>query len=386
MGATETLSALYKALELAVPERIVCCESPRAGLQVVRELERPLFGGTDPELFIRLMRTHRRMVKRYSNPFPSPLWKETKDGSRLLSRAQLVKEALLEGCPGFEDLCRDFRFDAQKWCGDEFELRKPMCMSSDAVGETLYEVSKLARGKVPPEWGRLKDFCASAGWVWPFERVAVICANPKRSIYDSKLNLLHCQDGPAVTFQDNWAVWAWQGKQVPRHVIETPGAVSEEELLKVKDLQRLRMMLERRSQPLSHPRLQKLKRMVDGKQFCRFDRRHLPSKAKPWPARMMMPKPPNRPHQVPPDGIYYKLYGDGQLELVAWSEKGQMIYLFLEHGRAAGYFHVHLGGEQYYEDGRMEDFTPWDDSSPAYYVEKSFEEWVCESLGRFPRG
>ncbi|MFN8613194.1 MAG: hypothetical protein U0931_36990 [Vulcanimicrobiota bacterium] len=383
MSSSDRLSALYQALELPVPERFICCDSPQAGLKAVLEEGRPLFEGTEPQFFLRLMRIYHGLSKRYSHSSPATAWKATKEGARLHSRACLVSQALSEEFPDQKEFCREFRFDPHTWRGDDFELRQPRCMSSDAVAEIIYEVTRLGRGKIPPAWDRFKEFCANAGWVWPFDRVAVICSQARRSLYDNK-DRLHCADGPAVTFLDRWSVWAWQGRLVPRQMIEDPGALSEEELLSIDDLHLLRLMLERRGQPVRNPRLQTIKRMLEGRQFQRFDRRHVPSQARPWPAKMALPTPPNRPGQVPPDGVYYKLFGDGQLQLLAWAEKGQMIYLRLEYGRAAGFFHVHMGGEQYFEDGRMEDFSPWDDSSPPYYVEKSFADWVRDSLVKFP--
>lgn len=118
--------------------------------------------------------------------------------------------------------------------------------------------------------------------------------------------------------------------------------------------------------------------------FYRFDQRHVPPDAVVWPGSVPLPVPPNRPSKIPAAGLYFQLFADGQLQLVAWVEDGQILYLRLDHGKASGYFHVHIAGEQYFEDGRMEDFSPWDDTSEPYPVEQSFESWVRASLERFP--
>ncbi|MBX3167419.1 MAG: hypothetical protein KF760_08400 [Candidatus Eremiobacteraeota bacterium] len=387
MTPAEQTACLYKALELPVPEQILCCDSPLAALKEVRSLwvnqGRDLFSGPDPSLFHALMKCRERIRKGYSSQFPDPSWRSTRRGAQLLGRSKLVQEALRGEFKDYPELVRVFQFDAQIWRGDDFELRQPMCLNSDGVAETIYEVSKLAKRGLSPELQLLQEWSGKAGFLWPFDRVAVVSGLPENSEYD-KENRLHCETGPAVRYQDNWRIWALKGRQVPRDLIECPERLTEDDLLAMEDLQLRRWMLQRRGLPVHNPRLQKLKRMVDRAQFYRFDKRHIPPRAQDWPAALPVPVPPNRPSQTPPDGVYFRLFEDGQLQLVAWSEKEQMIYLRLDQGKASGYFHVHLGGEQYFEDGRMEDFSPWDDDSPPYFVEQSFEDWVRASLVRFP--
>ncbi|ODT63968.1 hypothetical protein ABS71_13730 [bacterium SCN 62-11] len=367
---------LYAALGLPAPTRIVQCESPLAALKIVRDLPEPQ---SDPALFRRLMEVQHRVRRTFPNPFPDPPWRKTKKGSRLLSRSKLVHERLLEEFRDRPNLLRSFQFDPQIWRGDEFELKAPRCLDSDAVAETLYEVTKLA-SSFPIE---LKPLDAFQGYLWPFDEVAVVGAPPISSEFDQE-NRLHNSTSAAVAYADGWRVWAWNGRMVPRDLIESPERLSESVLLQTEDLQLRRWMLQRRGQPVEEPRLRKLQRMVERQQFYRFDQRHLPPEAVAWPEAIPLPVPPNRPGRTPSDGIYFQLFPDGQLQLVAWIEKEQMIYLRLDQQKASGYFHVHVGGEQYFEDGRMEDFSPWDDTSEPYFVEQSFEEWVRASLERFP--
>ncbi len=84
-------------------------------------------------------------------------------------------------------------------------------------------------------------------------------------------------------------------------------------------------------------------------------------------------------------GLSYTLYPDGQLKYVFGRTHSVLDYLWLEQGNPGGYFWIMKSGEMYYADGRMEDFSPWDDSSPHYPAELDFPEWVAkafELLGR----
>lgn len=387
MTPTQHLTRLYQAVDLPVPEQIIHCDSPLAALKEVRTLwvsqGRDLFQGPDPALFHRLMKRFERARRGFSTPFPDPAWRNTRKGKEMLSRSRLVQQALRGEFRDYPELCRVFQFDVSVWRGDEFELRQPMCLNSDGVAESIYEVTKLAKRGIPAELQALRDWSASSGFLWPFDKVAVVSGLPAQCEYDEE-HRLHCQTGPAVAYADRWRIWALDGRMVPRDLVEEPARLSEGDVLAIEDLQLRRWALQRRGLPVENPRLQKLQRMIDHAQFYRFDKRHIPPQAKEWPNSVTVPVPPNRPGDMPPDGVYYKLFEDGQLQLVAWVEKGQMIYLRLDRGQASGYFHVHLGGEQYFADGRMEDFSPWDDDSPPYFVEQSFEDWVRASLVRFP--
>lgn len=370
-----------------MPEQILCYDSPLAALKEVRGLwvsqGRELFAGPDPALFHELMKRRERIRRGYRSQFPDPSWRSTGLGARLLGRSKLVQEALRGEFKDYPELVRAFQFDAQMWRGQEFELRQPMCLNSDGVSETLYEVSKLAKRGLSSELQLLEEWSCEAGFLWPFDKIAVVSGLPEASEYDGE-NRLHCETGPAVRYCDNWRIWALQGRQVPRDGMESPERLTEDDLLQMEDLQLRRWMLQRRGLPVQNPRLQRLKRMIDKAQFYRFDKRHVPPNSQAWPEGLPVPLPPNRPDRLLEDGVYHRFFEDGQLQLVAWAEKGQMIYLRLDRGKASGYFHVHLGGEQYFEDGRMEDFSPWDDDSPPYFVEQSFEDWVRASLVRFP--
>lgn len=384
--AVEALKSLYKELALPLPAEILWFDSPVAALPRVSALwaerGRKLFQGPDPVLFHLLMKINNRTGR--TGTFPDPPWRKTEQGARLLGRAKLVAQALRARDVVPPELLRGFQFDVQTSCGRDFTLREPLCMNFDAVAEPLYELRKLARN-MPPALQRLGTLAGLTGWLWPFDEVAVLTAPPKECHYDER-NRVHKADSPAITYPDGWCIWALEGIIVPQSAVEDPQSISEQALLNIQDLGMRRMLLQRRGEEgLQNESLKKLAAMLAWRQFRRFDKSHAPPRSKPWPESVALPVPPNRASALPPDGVYTRCYGDGQLQLVAWVEKGQMIYLRLEHGRAAGHLNMHLGGENYYDDGRMEDFSAWDDDSPPYFVEQSFEEWVRASLARFPR-
>ncbi|GHH69499.1 hypothetical protein GCM10017673_20040 [Streptosporangium violaceochromogenes] len=65
-----------------------------------------------------------------------------------------------------------------------------------------------------PEVEGLARVAESAGWWWPFERVALVCERPAELHRDDS-GRPHRADGPALSFPDGLALHAWHGMPVP---------------------------------------------------------------------------------------------------------------------------------------------------------------------------
>lgn len=82
----------------------------------------------------------------------------------------------------------------------------------------------------PTDGGPLEGLAAvgrSAGWWWPFTRVAVVCERPVALHRDEAGRLDH-GDGPALAFPDGFALCAWRGMPVPAGFLaELPGLTPE---------------------------------------------------------------------------------------------------------------------------------------------------------------
>jgi hypothetical protein len=64
--------------------------------------------------------------------------------------------------------------------------------------------------------------CASA---FTFPDIVVFCARPEVINRDDQ-NRLHCEDGHAVRFADDWGVFAIHGVRVPRYVVMEPSTIT----------------------------------------------------------------------------------------------------------------------------------------------------------------
>jgi hypothetical protein len=57
----------------------------------------------------------------------------------------------------------------------------------------------------------------SAGWWWPYGRVAILTERPV-ALYRDNLGRLHHGDGPALGYPDGYGVYAWRGMAIPASV------------------------------------------------------------------------------------------------------------------------------------------------------------------------
>lgn len=60
----------------------------------------------------------------------------------------------------------------------------------------------------------LAGVARSAGWWWPYERLAIICERPSE-LHRDEPGRLHRGDGPALCYPDGFALYAWRGMPMP---------------------------------------------------------------------------------------------------------------------------------------------------------------------------
>lgn len=395
--------AFLQALGLPRPQSVQTFGSPQALLEELQVGASPLYDALKRTLG--RYRPHREGPDRWHTDPLSILdgaWRYSGPGRQLSSRIETTALAL-NGRLG------DIR-------GREVELYSlgispsgrgtarqdpiPGGFNLDRFWGLLYAADILeADGWEPPAWrDALAALVKSAGWsvlqgskllladrpreTFPLERVPSIGHGNLWPEGWSLGELPHRGDGPALTWPDGSAVWAWQGQPVPREAIESPDRLTPEMILAETDPRRRRLLIERRGAEalLDDPRLEKEARQVFRNRYVRLTLADLPSQARPWPEELPEPARLTRwtPHEMP-GGLYYKAYPSGQLSLVAASAQGTLhSFLLLEDGQPMGY---HSSVQYYYWNGLIEDFSPYDDDSDPEPATMSFQAWVQGYLG-----
>ncbi|MFI2907270.1 DUF6745 domain-containing protein [Streptomyces sp. PDY-4] len=228
-AAEEGVRLAYRSAGLAGPERVIWAGSPREGVTLVRR-------GTDFGASVReALRTapwaaeRGRMYAELGAVGWSRHWSAT--GGALWDTTQALVDRIRTGV--LDDLAGD---DAAVRGEIRLVLLDALLGQHDApwLAALRTEGSALAGPA---------QVCRSAGWWWPFEKVAVVCERPAALHRDEAGRLDH-GDGPALEFPDGFALCAWRGMPVTRAFLAelrtlTPERIREEESAELR-----RVMLE----------------------------------------------------------------------------------------------------------------------------------------------
>lgn len=137
-------------------------------------------------------------------------------GVREDERQQAVRLVLLDAVLGQHDAPWLAAFDGQDGGGDRADGNGLVGNGRDGSG--LDGIAAVAR---------------TAGWWWPYEKVAVVSERPVE-LHRDEAGRLHRGDGPALAFPDGFALYAWHGMPVPAEFLTglatlTPQRIREEE-------------------------------------------------------------------------------------------------------------------------------------------------------------
>jgi hypothetical protein len=90
----------------------------------------------------------------------------------------------------------------------------------------------------------LLDQAKHAGWYLPHKHICWVSERHHVLRRDDS-GLLHCVDGPAVMYPDGWSIYAWHGVRVPAWIIEQPDKLTPQGILKERNAEVRRVMMER---------------------------------------------------------------------------------------------------------------------------------------------
>ncbi|MYY07019.1 MULTISPECIES: DUF6745 domain-containing protein [unclassified Streptomyces] len=227
-AAEDGVRLAYRAAGLAGPEEIVWADSPRAAVEAVAGLADAGRSVRD-EVRTRPWAEERRRVYDALGPAGwSALWSatgaqlwETTAGLAERIRAGVVAD--LGGDPDAESRVRLLLLDAVLGQHDAAWLA-----AFDGRGDRLDGLAAVAR---------------NAGWWWPYERVAVISERPQVLRRD-EAGRLDRGDGPALSYPDGFALYAWRGMPVPPAFLDELAALTPRRIRTEENAELRRVMLE----------------------------------------------------------------------------------------------------------------------------------------------
>ncbi|MFJ8086541.1 DUF6745 domain-containing protein [Streptomyces sp. NPDC096205] len=219
----------YRRAGLAEPERIVWAASPREGVEVVRGLTD---AGPSVREAVRTgpwARERARMLVELGPTGWSAHWSAT--GERLWNVTQALVDRVRRGV--LEELAGDDR---------RLETETRLILLDAVLGQhDAPWLAALPTDRAPLDG--LARVCRSAGWWWPFAKVAVVCERPV-ALHRDEAGRLDRGDGPALAFPDGFALYAWRGMPVPAAFLDELSTLTPERIRDEENAELRRVMLE----------------------------------------------------------------------------------------------------------------------------------------------
>lgn len=88
---------------------------------------------------------------------------------------------------------------------------------------------------------------ADSGWWWPFAGAVILTELPTQLHRDDR-GRLHSEHGPAISYPDDFGIYAIHGVRVPREIIEAPETITAKQIESESNLEIKRVMIDRYGQ------------------------------------------------------------------------------------------------------------------------------------------
>ncbi len=135
------------------------------------------------------------------------------------------------------------------------EWEKAQGLSTNGVGSVIYgnhdaswlgfyEYMHEVVGIDCSELHGLWKLARECGWCWVYDDIAVITDRPSALHTDEQENL-HCEDGPAIAYGDDFKLYFWHGVSVEEYIIERPEEITVEKINGETNAEIVRVMIER---------------------------------------------------------------------------------------------------------------------------------------------
>ncbi|MEU6669152.1 DUF6745 domain-containing protein [Streptomyces sp. NPDC046727] len=218
------IRSAYRQAGLPEPERVVWAGSPCEGVTLVRAL--PDKGPSVREAVRNApwADERRRLHEELGAAGWAAHWSAT--GGRLWDLTQALVDRIRAGV--LDEL------------GGDAEVR--LALLDAVLGQHDAPWLAAFAGQEGPLDG-LAEVCRSAGWWWPFEKVAVVCERPS-ALHRDEAGRLDRGDGPALAFPDGFALHAWRGMPVQASFVEELRTLTPERIRSEENAELRRVMLE----------------------------------------------------------------------------------------------------------------------------------------------
>ncbi|MEU6841661.1 DUF6745 domain-containing protein [Streptomyces sp. NPDC046716] len=234
----------YRGAGLAEPARILWADSPRAAVTLLVRLAEAKELGASVRDAVRnrpWAQARERLHARLGPGGWGAHWNAT--GGRLWDTTQMLVDRIRTGI--VEELAAPSRTVAG--ARDRRSETAIRLLLLDAVLGQHEAAWLSAFGSSGEESDSRLDGLAqiarSAGWWWPYERVAVVCERPGE-LHRDEAGRLDSAIGPALAFPDGFALHAWRGMPVPADFLAGLAGLTPQRIRDEENAELRRVMLE----------------------------------------------------------------------------------------------------------------------------------------------
>lgn len=229
-AAEDGVRRAYRQAGLAEPERVVWAGSPRAAVTLLRDLADR--GPSVREAVRSTPWAHERL--RLQGELGAVGWSAhwAATGGRLWESTQALVDRIRTGV--LEEL-------VGRQTGKEAAEVRLLLLDAVLGQHDAPWLAAFATDGGPLDG--VAAVCRSAGWWWPYDRVAVVCERPVALHRDEAGRLDH-GDGPALAYPDGFALHAWRGMPVPADFLAELPTLTPERIRSEENAELRRVMLE----------------------------------------------------------------------------------------------------------------------------------------------
>ncbi|MGW3660253.1 DUF6745 domain-containing protein [Streptomyces sp. NPDC005151] len=227
-AAEDGVRLAYRSAGLAEPEQIVWADSPKAAVEAVEKLVDAGRSVRDEVRTRPWAEERRRMHDELGPAGWSSLWSAT--GAQLWETTAALAERIRTGVVAALAQSPE----------DESDVRLVLLDAVLGQHDAAWLAAFDGRGD---RLGGLAEVARHAGWWWPYERTVVISERPE-TLHRDEAGRLDRGDGPALSYRDGFALYAWRGMPVPAEFLAELTALTPERIREEENAELRRVMLE----------------------------------------------------------------------------------------------------------------------------------------------
>lgn len=202
---TAVIQAAYEVVHRAVPE-IVFCSSPRAALQFLQQRVHP-----DQSL-------GKRLAVKLGKQFHDRLfhWFKKQLGIKVFDAvSQQLFPQLSINFSTLIDHQLEKKLGAELFQTLYDDATNHLTPEAHILGSCEFDffIAVLNCTYDPPLWKLNQELVQHCGWIYPYDKIAIVCDRPTHLSLDTE-GFLHAENEPAIAFSDGFCLHAQHGELI----------------------------------------------------------------------------------------------------------------------------------------------------------------------------